>query len=241
VSPVFTLADERSGPGAPWQRLYLSYAESTQVPTYTALNSSATSGLFRGNPNLGREKSHNLELGVGGTWSGWRTDAAVFYRQDDQLVDWTYLTGTTARTANAVDIDTTGVELFTRRSFSNLDLVLGYAWLSKDADYGTAAVNASFYALNYPRQRLTAAIIARLGGGWELRMDNEARWQVDNLLRTTSKDPVISALGVSYRPPEMKSLLVSAQVDNLWNSDFEEVPGVPAAKRQLTGSVTYSW
>lgn len=241
VSPVFTLADERSGPGAPWQRLYLSYAESTQVPTYTALNSSPTSGLFRGNPNLSRETSRNLELGVGGTWSSWRTDAAVFYRRDDQLVDWTYLVGTTARTANAVDIDTTGVELFTRRTFTNVDLVLGYAWLSKDADYGTAAVNASFYALNYPKQRVTAAITARLGGGWELRMDNEFRWQADNLLRTTTKDPVISALGLSYRPAQMKSLLVSAQVDNLWNSDFEEVPGVPAAKRQLTGSVTYSW
>lgn len=241
VSPVFTLAEERSGSDAAWQRTYVSYAESTQVPNYTALNSSPSAGLFRGNPDLGRETSRNFELGVSGVCAGWHTSAAVFYRRDDQLVDWTFLTGVSARTANPVDIDTTGVELFTRRSFDRFDLVLGYAWLAKDADYGTTAVDASFYALNYPRHRLTAAITARLGGGWEVRFDNEARLQADNLLRTTRQDAVISALGVYYRPPESPRLTLAVQVDNLWNSDFQDVPAVPAAKRQVSGSVTYAW
>jgi outer membrane receptor protein involved in Fe transport len=241
VSPVFTLAEERSATDAVWQRIYVSYAGSTQVPTYTALNSSPSAGLFRGNPNLGREKSRNLELGVSGTWSGWHTDAAIFYRRDDQLVDWTFLTGVTARTANAVDIDTAGAELFARRSFNRLDVALGYTWLAKDADYGTAAVNASFYALNYPRQRLTVAITARLGHGWEVRLDNDARLQAGNSLRTTGDDVVISALGLYFRPPEARNLTLGLRVDNLWNSDFQDVPAVPAAKRQLTGSVTYAW
>ena len=105
----------------------------------------------------------------------------------------------------------------------------------------SASTSADWTYWNVRDQTTFAEVVYRLGGGWELRMDNEFRWQADNLLRTTTKDPVISALGLSYRPPEMKSLLVSAQIDNLWNSDFEEVPGVPAAKRQLTGSMTYSW
>ncbi len=241
VSPVFTLAEERTGPVAAWQRFYLSYAEASQVPTYTALNSNPAAGLFRGNPNLGREKSRNFELGMKGTWAGWQTDAAVFYRRDDRLVDWTFKTGVTARTANPVNIDTTGVELFSRRTFNRYDLVLGYAWLTKDADYGTAAVDASFYALNYPRHRLTAAITARLGGGWEIRFDNEARLQAANFLRTTRKDAVISALGVYYRPPQTHNLMIGVQADNLWDSDYQDVPTVPASKRQLTGSVTYTW
>ena len=43
------------------QQYYFEYSEATQLPTYTALKSSPNSGLFRGNPNLGRETSRNLE------------------------------------------------------------------------------------------------------------------------------------------------------------------------------------
>ena len=242
VSPVFTVAEERHAAGAALQRIYFSYAKSTQVPTYTALDSSPTSGLFRGNPNLGRETSHNLEIGTSGNWLGWAASTALFYRRDDRLVDWTYQTGVIARTANPVDIDTTGVEIFARRSFSFLDVVLGGTWLAKDANYGSASVNASFYALNYPRERLTAAFIARLGGGWEVRLDNDARLQADNLLRTAGgNNAVLSALGIYFRPPEIHGLTLGLQVGNLWNSSFQAVPSVPAAARQTTGSATYAW
>ncbi len=69
VSPVVEIAREQAS--APLQRVYFSYAVTTQLPSYTALNSSPTSGLFRGNPNLGRETSRNLELGTSSTVDGW--------------------------------------------------------------------------------------------------------------------------------------------------------------------------
>ncbi len=56
-------------------RLYAQYAESTQVPTYTALNSAPSSGLFRGNPNLGRETSRNLEFGASCAVQDWTVQA----------------------------------------------------------------------------------------------------------------------------------------------------------------------
>ena len=103
-------------------------------------------------------------------------------------------------------------------------------------------MNASFYALNYPRERLTAAFIARLGGGWEVRLDNDARLQADNLLRTAGgNNAVLSALGIYFRPPEIHGLTLGLQVGNLWNSSFQAVPSVPAAARQTTGSATYAW
>ena len=52
---------------------------------------------------------------------------------------------------------------------------------------------------------------------------------------------MISALGVYYRPPQTHNLTIGVQADNLWDSDFQDVPTVPASKRQLTGSVTYTW
>ena len=240
VSPVFEIA--RVQASASVQRVYFSYAATTQVPSYTALNSNPAAGLFRGNPNLGRETSHNLELGASGVLGGWSGQVAVFHRWDNNLVDWTFRQGVTARSANAVDIATTGAELVARKSWTMCDLVLGYTALSKAADYHGAVVDASFYALNYARQRLTAAIVVRLGREVELRMDNAARLQAANLLRTIGGDrTVISSLGLTYRPAAVARTEFTLQADNLWNSSFQEVPAVPASRRQFSAGVAYAW
>ena len=179
VSPIASLEWQRS----PAQRYFLRYAESTQLPTYTALNSKSTAGLFRGNPNLGREFSRILELSSDFRRNGWSLQVAAFYRWDDRLVDWTFRRGVTARTANAVDIGTLGLELVASRKSASVDLVFGYTYLEKTADYGAATIDASFYALNFARHRLTAAVTWRVGAGLEVRMDNEFRVQEKNLLR----------------------------------------------------------
>ena len=223
-------------------RLYTQYVESTQVPTYTALNSNATAGLFRGNPNLGRETSRNLEAGAGFAPGGWTVDAAVFYRRDDNLTDWTYARGVIARTANAVDVATTGLEIVASRKTARYDLVFGYTALNKAADYGTATVDASFYALNFARHRLTAAAVLRLGAGVELRVDNEYRVQEKNLLRVIGgNEAFLTAVGVYYLPARLRGLELSLLVDNLWGSDYQEVPAVPAARRQFSIGAVYRW
>jgi vitamin B12 transporter len=240
ISPLIEIAREE--PGASAQRLYASYAQTTQLPTYTALNSNSAAGLFRGNQNLGRETSRNAEIGVSGKWADWTGQSAVFYRRDDDLVDWTFRRGVTARSANAVNIATTGIELVARRSWTVCDLVLGYTWLAKDADYRGALVDASFYALNYARHRFTAAIVARLTSQFEVRMDNEIRAQAANLLRTRGgNDPILSSLGVTYRPPAWRRVSLTVQADNLWDSNYQEVPAVPAARRQISADVAYVW
>jgi hypothetical protein len=242
VSPLaeIALASLRAGGGS--SRTYFSFAGSTQVPTYTALNSSPTAGLFRGNPNLGRTTSHNLEIGGNETRGVWQMHVAAFYRRDDQLVDWTFQQGVVARRANPVDIDTTGAEATLKWSRPGWDVIVGYTFLHKSADYGTAVIDGSFYALNFPKHRLTAAIVAQLGGGFELRMDNQARIQADNPLRTVGGNrALISSLGLFYRPPRMPRLDFSVQADNLWNSAFQAVPAVPAARRELSATIACRW
>jgi len=242
VSPLLEIALSEIRPAGERRRLYLSYAQTTQVPTYTALNSSPSAGLFRGNPALGRATSRNVELGAEEARGGWQAHAAVFYRRDDRLVDWTYQPGVIARTANPVDLGTAGAEVVVRWSGPRGELILGYTFLHKRADYGPAAVAASFYALNFPRQRLTAAAVAHLGRGFELRMDNQARIQEPNALRTVGGNrAVISSLGLFYRPPRAPNLEFSLQVDNLWDSSFEEVPAVPAARREIAGGAAWRW
>ncbi len=238
VSPLLEVALKKSAT----TRLYAQYAETTQVATYTALNSSATSGLFRGNPDLKRETSRNLEVGSDFQAGAWSVQAAAFYRWDDDLVDWTYTQGVSARTANPVDIGTGGFELVATTRTPRYSVVLGYTYLDKSADYGAATIDASFYALNFAKHRFTAALMARLGGGFELRMDNEYRIQEKNALRTTGgNDALLSGVGLYYLPRALRGLELSVRVDNLWDSDFQEVPAVPAGRRQYVVGAAYHW
>jgi vitamin B12 transporter len=239
LSPVAEIALTRPD----GQRYYAQYAESTQVPTYTALKSSPTSGLFRGNPNLGRETSRNLEIGAVNKAGGWAVESALFYRWDDDLTDWTYqYASAAARSARAVDVGTAGIEIVATRKTPHWDLVLGYTYLDKTADYGSAAVDASFYALNFARHRLTAAIVARLGGGFELRLDNEFRVQEKNPLRVTGGNGAVNSMvGLYYLPPAIRGLELSFLVDNLWDDNFQEIPAVPAARRQLSLGAAWRW
>ncbi len=223
-------------------RIYASYSVTTEMPSYTALDSSPTAGLFFGNPNLGRETSRDTEAGLSGTLWGWTGKAAVFYRRDENLVDWTYTDGVFGRSANPVNINTQGFELEARQTWGLVTVVLGYTALSKDANYGNADITASFYALNYARQRLTAAFTVQLTENLELRLDNAARIQEPDSLRSQGgNDAFLSSCGLYWHPAATRRLEFSLLVDNLWNSAFQSVPGVPASRRQLSFGATYGW
>lgn len=239
-SPVFELSRDWSAGSL--RRVYLSYAKSTQLPSYTALKSNPAAGLFRGNPGLGRETSQNLEVGADWGMGEWHGRAAVFARRDHGLVDWTFRQGVTARSANPVDIDTAGTELVAMRTWSRVDLVLGGTVLGKSSDYRGVVVDGSFYALNFARTRLTAALTVHLTKQLEIRADNEYRHQAANPLRTLGgNDATLSTVALTYRPGVAGDLEFSASVDNVWQSDFQDVPGTPATPRQASVGVSVRW
>jgi hypothetical protein len=224
------------------QTIYLSYAEASQVAGYTAIGGSDSGGLFRSNYNLGRETTKNLELGLALNQNTWRLDSAIFYRQDIDLTDWTYrLDSTSARSANAVDIDTLGIELLAMKHFETADIITSYTFLNKSEDYGTADIDASFYALNYPDHRVTLGVIWRPINIVEIRIDNEWRKQEENTLRNGDDNALFTHLTLKFSPEQLKGLDIIMAVDNLWNESFEEVPGTPGRGDQYTISATYSW
>lgn len=217
------------------------YAATSQLPGYTALNSNP-SGLFGGNRLLGREQAEQLALTVAHEADDWRGRAAVFSRKDDDLVDWTYATGAPfARQANAVDIDVVGFEAFVTRQWAAVDLAVGYTWLDKDADYGSALVDASFYALNFARHRLTLAVNYRFAGRFELHLDNEYRSQEDNPLRVGDDSTYLASASLVWNGAAERGFSVALVADNLTDSEFQPFPGTPAEGRQFSLSATYNW
>ncbi len=240
MTPVVEVALAR--PEATWSRFSLGYSTASQAPSYTAVAGNPNGGLFRGNPNLDRATSRTLDAKAQFALGDWTGSVGAFHRWDDELVDWTFRNGVFARSAAAVDLETSGLEVYAMRSGEQLDVVLGYTWLHKDADYGSAIVDGSFYALNFPNHRVTAALIWRATEDLTLRLDNELRWQEPNPLRLNGKDEaVLSSIGLYWRTPWDRRLQLSLQVDNAWDSAFEEIPAVPAAPRLVAAGARWRW
>ena len=229
-------ADESS------QTFYLSYAEASQVAGYTAIGGSNTGGLFRSNYNLERETTKNFELGFKLEEETWSLDSAIFYRQDDDLTDWTYsLSSTSARSANPVDINTLGLELLSIMHFNSAEIITSYTFLNKSEDYGFTNIDASFYALNYPDHRVTLGMIWRPSDIVEVRVDNEWRKQEKNILRNGDDDALFTHFTLTISPSQFKGLEIIFAADNPWDESFEEVPGTPGRGEQYTISATYNW
>ncbi len=221
--------------------LGLEYAATTQLPGYTALGSPPT-GLFGGNPTLGREEARQLSLLAGMESSNWNVSATIFYREDEDLTDWTYSTAQPfSRQANAVDLDVGGIELLASRFWAPVDLVFGYTFLDKDSDYGLALVDGSFYALNYARHRATLALRYRMTDRLELLVDSEYRVQEDNPLRTGSETAFLTSIALAWPPAAGRGFGIALVADNVTDSDYEFFPGTPAVGTQVSLSVSYDW
>ncbi|MCC5835645.1 MAG: hypothetical protein JJU20_13000 [Opitutales bacterium] len=233
VSPFLRMQLDQTGNGRHWQ-LYVEATEATQLPGYTALNS-APQGAFGGNPDLGRERARTLEAG----WSTAVGPAALrvvgFRRWDDALVDWTFSSDQPGfRQANAVDLDVWGFEALVDYRVRGSILSVGYAWLDKSPDYGSAAVDASYYALNYARHRITFSGRVPLHERFSVQLDAEWRLQAANSLRQGSDRGFAVNAGLNWVLDAAEQWEWSLVAENLTNDNFEYYPGVRASRRHWT-------
>lgn len=240
ISPIAEISLLTNQGTAQAERLYLSYAESTQVVGYGAIGGSETGGLFRSKHDLLRETSKNLELGYSIDRLEWSLESAIFYRWDDNLVDWTY-TGTGARAAENVDIETFGLEIIAARHWDKLEAIASYTFLEKSEDYGNPAVIGSFYALNFPEHRATLGLIYTPNPLVEIRLDNEWREHETNTLRTGANQALFTYLGISYYPNQSKDLELFLAYDKPWEKSFQEIPGNASRGDQLSLGITRQW
>ena len=151
------------------------------------------------------------------------------------------MSSTSARSANPVDIDTLGLELLATKRFDSAEIITSYTFLEKSEDYGTADIDASFYALNFPDHRVTLGVIWHPTDIIEVRVDNEWRKQEENSLRNGDDDALFTHISLKISPAQIKGLDIVLAADNLWDESFEEIPGTPGRGEQYTISATYNW
>tara|TARA_R100000027_G_scaffold42924_4_gene32196 strand:+ start:6589 stop:8415 length:1827 start_codon:yes stop_codon:yes gene_type:complete len=220
--------------------VYADASGASQVPGYTAVASSPSGGIFRGNSSLGRETSWSFSLGGGVDEGPWSLDAATFARRDDNLSDWTYQADSgAARTANPIDLWVYGLELISQYGWDSGSLSVGYAWLEKDEDYGSTEVDASFYALNYPEHRVTFTLQWDLTTWLALQTDTEWRLQRENLLRESNDTALLTDLALRFQTQAIPGAELWIGVWNLWDDDFQEVPGVPREGQTFFANLAY--
>ena len=220
--------------------LSFSYVESTQLIGYNGIAPGGT--FFAGDADIKRENSSNLEFGAQISRVDWSFEGALFYRWDDDLVDWTYEADKTkVRKAKNVDIETFGIELIGTKRWKTIEAIASYSFLDKDEDYGDASIDARFYALNFAKHRITLGAIWTPSERIEVRIDNEWRSQEDNALRRSDNEALFTHIGMSFFPAQCNGLELFAAVDNAWNDDYEEVPGTPGRGDQVSCGATYRW
>ncbi|MGJ8638347.1 MAG: TonB-dependent receptor plug domain-containing protein [Opitutaceae bacterium] len=241
VSAIGDISWEQTHANGDTDRIYLVYSEASQVVGYTALNSNPAGYLFGGDSTLERETSQNLELGGQLKRQSWSVEGAIFYRWDDDVVDWVYGANINNRAASAVDISTFGVELIATKRWDTIEAIASYTFLDKDEDYGDDTIEGSFYALNYANHRATLGAIWTPSEMIKVRIDNEWRNQEDNPARTSDDEAFFTHVSVSVYPPQVEGLELFVAVDNAWDDDFQDVPGTPGRGDQYSAGVTYRW
>ena len=220
---------------------YVEYASSSRVPGYTVLNS-PTTGLFGGNPDLGREYARSVEAGFSLQEGPWLWRMVSFQRQDDGLVDWVYNSANAnARQAQPVDITVHGIETWLRWSQQKLHFEAGYAWLGKDADYRQANVDASFYALNYAEHRLIVSTYYDFSEQVAWRLEGEYRRHPDNLLRVGGDEALRLNTELAIRGLFADGMEAILRVENLTNTAFQPLPGTPGPGREISLTLSYGW
>jgi vitamin B12 transporter len=221
------------GAGASWQpsphqNLFAAVTTAVRQPSYTELNYESPGSL--GNQDLERQESVRLETGWRLVDGQTRAGVLVFEDHAKDVVDWIRLEAAGRWTAVNLDsVTTRGALLHGSRAIGDRWSLNGeYLGLDKEAD---DSVYSSRYALDYARHEFRAGVRVDPARNWRVGLWQTAAFYAGNPSRSGSDTRLESNFEVQVRLPR-PGLVLSAGVANLWDRDFETLPGQPEAGRQ---------
>lgn len=205
--------------------VYAAYSENVQQPDYQTLAN---------NPLLQQQKTQNSELGFRQFASAsldWR--AAAFHRRLDNASDW--IGGTAATDLGTLNV--TGLESeVSYYPSAALELRAFYQWVHKDNN-----ATDGFYELDYPEHLLNVSGQWQFASEFVLFAAQTLRYQTDNDARTSSNFGADASVGLHYFPRFANNARLSFLVDNLWDTDFQALPGLKPPGRTVSTGITVGW
>lgn len=204
--------------------VYAAYSENIQQPDYQTLDN---------NPLLQQQQTQNTELGFRQFVSAnldWR--AAGFYRRLENASDWMAGVATDLGTLNMGGLES---EISYYPSDA-LEVRAFYQWIHKDN-----RATDGFYELDYPEHMFNFSGHWRFAPEFLLFAAQTLRYQTDNDTRTSSNFGADASVGLHYFPRFANNARLSLLVDNLWDSDFQAIPGLKPPGRTLSAGITVGW
>lgn len=205
-------------------RLYASYSETIQQPDFQTLES---------NPRLAQQKAAHSEIGLHQFLSehmDWRM--AGFHRKLKHASDWIGGSAMDLGSLNVSGLDAS----FNWYPSENVKLRAFYQWAHKD----NSTANG-LYETDYPEHLLSLSGFWRFMPEWMLFGSQNLRYQAENTLRSGNDFGANASLGLHYAPEFAQNMRLSFLVENLWNSDFQTVPGVKARPTTVSTGITVVW
>ena len=215
---------------SPAVRLRASAGRAFRIPTFTERFYSDPANLA--SPDVGPERAWAGEGGVDlFLRNGWLVQSTFFGRADADVIDWLRPTVDDRwRTYNIRDIDTKGVELGVRKSFSAGTFVLAqFTALDVSAPEVT---QLSKYALDYAPRSFVAAGAFPLAAGFRMAPRLEYRRRSR---QPTGEQYVLIDARVARRFGPLLELFVEGT--NLLAEDYHEIAGVIMPGAAMTVSI----
>jgi iron complex outermembrane receptor protein len=210
--------------------LRLGISRSMRIPSFTELYYNDPTTL--GNADLSAEKCLNYQLGYDYKKEDMSFGATLFFRQEDDFIDWIKRTPDQAKwqVENIAEAEVFGIENYFRLDIKqNLALDANYTYINKDAN-GQGYLYK--YGPNHIRHLINIALAFNLPFGTQ------------SIGFTYKKKPgrdgwLLINANLSYRMNKNLRLFVDAS--NLLNVEYQEIEGIPEPGRWIEGGLRFEW
>jgi len=214
---------------------FTSFEKSFRVPTYTELY--YVTPANQGNPDLKPEETWTGETGLRWLTDGITADLSLFYRDSENVIDWSRRPGETVwQATNIATVRTTGGEVggtFYPQSFFNTQWLssAGIAYTYLDSDRNTRGMESK-YALDYLRHQINGSVVFTwrsslkqvIKARYEKRMLGDTYTVVDTRLTYT-----------------LSNYEIFLEATNLFNENYIESGFTPMPGRWIIGGIKFNW
>jgi iron complex outermembrane receptor protein len=229
------------------QYVFANYSRGNRVPSWTEMYYTDPSNV--GNPNLQPEFSHAAELGwrqtpnyAEGTWLQYQLEAALFYRQHTNMIDWVRAASELTPNpnpwmpVNIASVTFTGLEtglqlsLKKRTTWGPNKFNVNYTYISAQHNFSIA--QESRYAITSMRHQLNSVA--------QFDLSEKVQLSLTYRLVERIEQPLYQVVDAKILMPIRRFWTVFAEGNNLTNAQYIEAGFVQMPGRWFKLGLTFS-